>query len=112
MSSLGLPDDPEVVDHVLVAGKCYPAHLLHAAMHTVFLEHLARRVPLNSSPRRIALVLRDMKTKQAHKAVMGEALRRVADSGEDVPLAQAIQEGKGLPIAAFPAALIDSRSNP
>ena len=104
------PESDDPPDFVLVAGKCYSSALLHAAIHTVFLETLERRVPQGTSPRRVALIVRDMKTKQAHKAVMREALQRMADSGEDVPLVQAIRDGKGLPIAAFPASLIDSRS--
>jgi len=101
-------EDPR--DYVLVAGKCYPADLLHQAMHEVVLERIGRLVPEGSSPRRAMRVVRDLKTEQAHKAVMREALQRVADSGEDVPLADAIREGGGLPIAAFPGSLLDSRS--
>ena len=101
----------DFTDHVLVAGKCYPSALLHAAIHTVFLEFLGNRLAPDTTPRRAALIIREFKTERAHKAVMAEALRRVAESGEDVPLVDAIRAGNGLPIAAFPAALIDSRSD-
>jgi hypothetical protein len=79
-------------------------------MHTVVLERIERLVPEGSSPRCAMRVVRDLKTQKVHKAVMGETLRRIAESGEDVPLAEAIRNGGGLPIAAFPARLLDSRS--
>jgi hypothetical protein len=108
--SLGPPDDADIQDYVLVAGKCYPHALLQEAINTATLDRLAQKLPEGVSPRRAALIVRDMKTKQEHGIVMREALRRVAASGEDVPLAVAIRANKGLPIAAFPTTLLDSRS--
>lgn len=93
----------------MVDGRCYPHDLLIAAIHTVTLERLEAMVPEGASPRAAAKAVLALKTEQAHRAVMNEALRRVAESGLDVPIDEALRDADGLPVAAFPKRL-DNRN--
>ena len=92
----------EPSDFILAGGRAYPASVFHAALNTAMLARLEATLPEGSSPRRAFRAVRDLKTHQAHAAVMNHTLRLLAESGEDVPLAQAIREAKAIPIAAFP----------
>lgn len=87
----------------MAGGKVYPVEAYHAALNQATLERLEATLPHGSSLRRAYMAVRSLKTREAYKAVMRRTMRLLAESGADVPLAQALREGRGLPIAAFPA---------
>lgn len=97
------PSEPN--DYVFVGGKAYPAAVYHAALNEALLDRLERTLPEGATPRQAARAIQALKKPANYKAVMNDALARVAASGLDVPLAEAIRDAEGLPIAAFPEQL-------
>jgi hypothetical protein len=87
--------------YALVDGKFYPLDVVHAAMHTVVIERvkqLTRGVEVTE--RQLVRACRALKTPSEHFRIMQETLRRVRESGADVPAAEALSKG-GAPAAVF-----------
>ena len=103
------PPEEARPDFVFVAGKVYPAAVLHDAIADALLARLRQSLPENSSLRRAARSIQSLRTPEAHRAVMNRALEIVEASGKDIPLEEAVKLARGLPIAAFPNR-IDSRA--
>jgi hypothetical protein len=92
----------DVRDFVLVGRRVYPADVYRAAVNTAMLSHLERSLPEGCTARQAARAVSGLRTKEAHAAVMRQALALLTASGAEVPLVEAVREGRGLPIAAFP----------
>jgi hypothetical protein len=84
---------------VAYLGAFYDLADYEAIFNQAMLDHLSSKLPEGCSPRRAARVLRGMKTKEGHTAVLRAALAKLRQNAKPVP-----KDAPGVTIAVrFPA---------
>jgi hypothetical protein len=61
--------------------QCYPEEAFQAAFNEAFLSHLASAMRDARTARRVARVMRNLKTEANHQIILGTALRLLGERG-------------------------------
>jgi hypothetical protein len=93
-----------------VDGRFFPIETVHAAINTVAFEQIEALVMRAKTPRALARGLKAMKTEGSRDRIVGEALRRVLASNDEVPMVEAIRSG-GAPVATFKSSAFGGASD-
>ena len=94
-----------MADEVVLVGETLYSHIDFVdAFHAAYLDRLADMVPEGASVRQGIKVLRSLKTKESHAAILSEALALLKEKAVPVD-PDSLQRDKHAVVASFPVGL-------